>query len=91
MAELAHSNLLRPLPLVHMLSPREELNSHLAELERANLLRPASTDVWEWTMVERDIVYGVLPHYQRRRLHAQLAQVMQGRVGFARWCDTFCV
>jgi hypothetical protein len=26
-------------------------------------------------MVERDIVYEVIPHYQRRRLHAKLAQV----------------
>ena len=61
----------------HTLPLRVELNGHLAELERANLLRPASAEVWEWTLVERDIVYEVLPHYQRRRLHAQLAQVMR--------------
>lgn len=28
-------------------------------------------------MVERDIVYEVIPHYQRRRLHAKLAQELE--------------
>ena len=69
---------------------REELHRNLVELERANLLRhnggsssPAagggdgSTQMWEFNMVERDIIYEVLPHYQRRRLHAQLAQELE--------------
>lgn len=28
-------------------------------------------------MVERDIVYEVIPHYQRRRMHAKLAQELE--------------
>ena len=61
----------------------------MVELERANLLRPnggsssatgaviGSFQMWEFNMVERDIIYEVLPHYQRRRLHAQLAQELE--------------
>ncbi|GAX78249.1 hypothetical protein CEUSTIGMA_g5691.t1 [Chlamydomonas eustigma] len=57
---------------------REELLGHLVELERANLLHAgASEGTWEFNMVERDIVYEVLPHYQRRRLHAHLAQGLE--------------
>ncbi len=41
-----------------------------------NFLKATDAEgVWEFNMVERDIVYEVIPHYQRRRLHAKLAQV----------------
>lgn len=56
---------------------KDELRAHLLDLERGNFLKPtdAQEGVWEFNMVERDIVYEVIPHYQRRRLHAKLAQV----------------
>ena len=62
---------------------RDELHRNLVELEKANLLRPNSSSsdgdaqMWEFNMIERDIIYEVLPHYQRRRLHAQLAQELE--------------
>lgn len=56
----------------------QELRGHLVELERGNFLKPTDTEgVWEFNMVERDIVYEVIPHYQRRRLHAKLAQELE--------------
>ena len=55
---------------------RGEVRGYLQALEQAGFLKPTDTDgVWEFNMVERDVVYKVVPHYQRRRLHAQLAQV----------------
>ncbi|GFH21268.1 uncharacterized protein HaLaN_18535, partial [Haematococcus lacustris] len=70
------------LDILHKFYPinksREELRSHLIELERGNFLKPTDTEgVWECNMVERDIVYEVIPHYQRRRLHAKLAQELE--------------
>ncbi|GAX86001.1 hypothetical protein CEUSTIGMA_g13417.t1 [Chlamydomonas eustigma] len=57
---------------------RAEIQGYLQALERAGFLRATDTDdVWEFNMVERDVVYKVVPHYQRRRLHAQLAQELE--------------
>ena len=72
------------LPHIPHLSPicpfpstlRGEIRGYLEALENAGFLKPTDTDgIWEFNMVERDVVYKVVPHYQRRRLHAQLAQV----------------
>lgn len=50
----------------------------MAELERGAFLKATDAEgVWEFNMVERDIVYEVIPHYQRRRLHAKLAQELE--------------
>ena len=58
---------------------RGEVRGYLQALEQAGFLKPTDTDgVWEFNMVERDVVYKVVPHYQRRRLHAQLAPVRGG-------------
>ncbi|GFR48148.1 hypothetical protein Agub_g9980 [Astrephomene gubernaculifera] len=70
------------LEILHKFYPinksKEELKAHLQELERGNFLKPTDTEgVWEFNMVERDIVYEVIPHYQRRRLHAKLAQELE--------------
>ncbi len=63
-----------------LLQTKEELRAHLMDLERGSFLKPTDAEgVWEFNMVERDIVYEVIPHYQRRRLHAKLAQVGGGR------------
>ncbi|GIL60582.1 hypothetical protein Vafri_15123 [Volvox africanus] len=67
------------LDILHKFYPitksKEELRMHLQELERGNFLKATDAEgVWEFNMVERDIVYEVIPHYQRRRLHAKLAQ-----------------
>ena len=63
---------------------RGEIRGYLEALEYAGFLKPTDTDgIWEFNMVERDVVYKVVPHYQRRRLHAQLAQVDTGFVGLA--------
>ena len=70
------------------------------DLEHGNFLKPTDAEgVWEFNMVERDIVYEVIPHYQRRRLHAKLAQVRggaggragvggRGRAGVSEWVGT---
>jgi len=54
---------------------REEVHSYLVELQQAGWLKPTDREagIWEFNMVERDIVYDVIPHFQRRRMHAQLA------------------
>ncbi|MEW5302996.1 MAG: hypothetical protein WDW36_005729 [Sanguina aurantia] len=70
------------LDILHRFFPikksREELRGYLLELERGSFLKPTDTEgVWEVNMVERDIVYEVLPHFQRRRMHAQLAQELE--------------
>ncbi|KAG2424626.1 hypothetical protein HXX76_014351 [Chlamydomonas incerta] len=70
------------LDILHKFYPinksKEELRAHLQELERGNFLKPTDAEgVWEFNMVERDIVYEVIPHYQRRRLHAKLAQELE--------------
>ncbi|KAG2496536.1 hypothetical protein HYH03_005360 [Edaphochlamys debaryana] len=70
------------LDILHKFYPinksKEELRGHLQELERGNFLKPTDAEgVWEFNMVERDIVYEVIPHYQRRRLHAKLAQELE--------------
>ena len=45
-------------------------------LENACFLKASDTEgIWEFNMVERDVIYKVVPHYQRRKLHAQLALV----------------
>ncbi|EFJ50372.1 hypothetical protein VOLCADRAFT_116897 [Volvox carteri f. nagariensis] len=70
------------LDILHKFYPinksKEELRAHLQELERGNFLKATDAEgVWEFNMVERDIVYEVIPHYQRRRLHAKLAQELE--------------
>ncbi|GIL91465.1 hypothetical protein Vretifemale_19055, partial [Volvox reticuliferus] len=70
------------LDILHKFYPitksKEELRMHLKELERGNFLKATDAEgVWEFNMVERDIVYEVIPHYQRRRLHAKLAQELE--------------
>ncbi|PNH10372.1 Adenylate cyclase type 10, partial [Tetrabaena socialis] len=70
------------LDILHKFYPinksKEELRAHLQELERGNFLKPTDAEgVWEFNMVERDIVYEVIPHYQRRRMHAKLAQELE--------------
>ncbi|GIL60583.1 hypothetical protein Vafri_15123, partial [Volvox africanus] len=70
------------LDILHKFYPitksKEELRMHLQELERGNFLKATDAEgVWEFNMVERDIVYEVIPHYQRRRLHAKLAQELE--------------
>ncbi len=56
---------------------REEVYSHLKELERNGFLKPTDDeDVWEFNMVERDIVYQVIPPSHRRKLHAQVIDDM---------------
>jgi hypothetical protein len=52
------------LDILHRFYPikksTDELQRHLLELERGNFLKPADTEgVWEFNMVERDIVYEV--------------------------------
>ena len=70
------------LDILHKFYPinraKAEVREYLGQLERCGFLKATDTDgVWEFNMVERDIVYKVVPHYQRRKLHAQLAQELE--------------
>jgi hypothetical protein len=60
------------LDILHKFYPipksKEELRSHLVELERGSFLKPTDAAcVWEFNMVERDIVYEVGEVTDRRR------------------------
>lgn len=52
--------LIRTDAVPRVLPAQDELRGHLLELERGNFLKPTDTEgVWEFNMVERDIVYEV--------------------------------
>lgn len=58
----------------------DTLRQQLAELEDLNFLTTEEQDdVWEFNMVERDVVYEMLPFTQRRQLHARLAQTLEAK------------
>eukprot|EP00798_Chlamydomonas_sp_ICE-L_P029281 gene29281-12524_t len=70
------------LEILHRFYPiqmgKDELRGLLLELERGNFLKATEAkNVWEYNMVERDIVYEIIPHFQRRQLHAKLAQELE--------------
>eukprot|EP00877_Chromochloris_zofingiensis_P000080 jgi/Chrzof1/10072/Cz04g26030.t1 len=67
------------LAAVHPLQvPRSELHAQLVELQELGFLNPtASPDMWEFHTLDRDVVYDVLPYFQKRKLHRQLALTLE--------------
>lgn len=57
--------------------PFPQLESLFTELEAQGLMHATEDpQLWEFTnQMERDIVYGLMPGCQRRRLHIKLARV----------------
>ena len=72
--------------LIHQMYPysvsADSVERDLEELEDAVLLEPLGHGVWNFvTVVVRDAVYAIIPHDQRRYLHAKLADSLQRASG----------